>query len=94
MFRILLIFSILILSLSIVFTMYRVIIGPSLPDRIIAMDCIGINLLAIMAILSILLRTYAFFDVILLFGILSFIGTVAFSRFIERRALVDYDRNK
>ena len=60
MFRILLIFSILILSLSIVFTMYRVIIGPSLPDRIIAMDCIGINLLAIMAILSILLRTYAF----------------------------------
>jgi multicomponent Na+:H+ antiporter subunit F len=58
------------------------------------MDTIGINLIAIMAILSILLRTYAFFDVILLFGILSFIGTIAFSKFIERRALVEYERNR
>ncbi|NLC06713.1 MAG: Na(+)/H(+) antiporter subunit F, partial [Syntrophomonadaceae bacterium] len=48
----------------------------------------------IMAILSIILRTYAFFEVILLFGILSFIGTVAFSKYIEKGALVDYELDR
>lgn len=94
MFKMFLMFSVFLLTISISIMMYRVIKGPSIPDRIIAMDAIGINLIAIMAILSILLRTYAFFDVILLFGILSFIGTIAFSIFIERRALVEYDRNR
>lgn len=94
MFKTLLICSVFILSVSIIIIMYRVIKGPSIPDRIIAMDTIGINLIAIMAILSILLRTYAFFDVILLFGILSFIGTIAFSKFIERGTLVEYERNR
>lgn len=94
MFKTFLIFSIFILSVSIIITMYRVIKGPSIQDRIVAMDSIGTYLLAIMAILSILLRTYAFFDVILLFGILSFIGTIAFSKFIERGAIVEYDRNR
>jgi multicomponent Na+:H+ antiporter subunit F len=94
MFRMLLIFSTVILSLATILTAYRVIVGPSLPDRITAMDCIGAYFIAIMAVLSILLKTYAFFDVILLFGILSFIGTVAFAKFIERRAIVEYKRNR
>lgn len=94
MFKMFLIFSVFILSISIIMIMYRVVKGPSVPDRIIAMDTIGINLIAIMAILSIILRTYAFFDVILLFGILSFIGTIAFSEFIERRALVECERDR
>lgn len=81
-------------SVSIAVFLYRAIKGPSLPDRIIAMDTIGINLIAIMAILSVLLKTYAFFEVILLFGILSFVGTVAFAKFIERGVLVDDDSSR
>lgn len=83
--------SLLAFSISVAVFLYRAIKGPSLPDRIIAMDTIGINLIAIMAILSILLKTYAFFEVILLFGILSFVGTIAFAKFIERGVLVDDD---
>lgn len=94
MFNILLMLSLLIFSISIAIFLYRVIKGPSTPDRIIAMDAIGVNLIAIMAILTIVLGTDAFFEVVLLFGILSFIGTVAFSKFIERGALVEYDRNR
>ena len=40
------------------------------------------------------LKNSRFFDVILLFGILSFVGTIAFAKFIERGALVEYDRNR
>lgn len=94
MFNTLLILALILLSISIAFLTIRVIKGPSAADRIIAMDTIGINALAIMAILSILLRTRAFFDVILLFGILSFVGTIAFARYIEKGVLVEYDRNR
>ncbi len=91
MFELLLKGALLLFALSIALFLYRVIKGPSVPDRILAMDTIGINLLAMMAILSVLLKSYAFSEVILLFGILSFIGTVAFSKFIERGVLIDND---
>lgn len=94
MFNILLMLSLLIFSISIAIFLYRILMGPSIPDRIIAMDAIGVNLIAIMAILAIVLRTDAFFEVILLLGILSFISTVALSKFIERGALVEYDRDR
>jgi multicomponent Na+:H+ antiporter subunit F len=94
MLKVLLMTSLFLFAVSIAIFLYRVVKGPSIPDRIIAMDAIGISLIAMMAILSILLKTYAFFDVILLFGILSFVGTVAFSKFIERGVVVDYERDR
>ncbi|MNG36919.1 MULTISPECIES: Na(+)/H(+) antiporter subunit F1 [Niallia] len=72
---------------------YRVIKGPSTPDRVVALDAIGINLVAITSILSILLKTTAFLEVILLIGILAFIGTVAFSKYLEKGVVVEHDRN-
>ncbi|WP_425427236.1 Na(+)/H(+) antiporter subunit F1 [Bacillus oleivorans] len=72
---------------------FRVIKGPSTPDRVIALDGIGINLIAIVAILSILLRTSAFLEVILLLGILAYIGTVAFAKFLEKGVIIERDRN-
>ena len=64
MLKVLLMTSLFLFAVSIAIFLYRVVKGPSIPDRIIAMDAIGISLIAMMAILSILLKTYAF-DVIL-----------------------------
>ncbi|HEY9577611.1 MAG TPA: monovalent cation/H+ antiporter complex subunit F, partial [Pseudobacillus sp.] len=38
-------------------------------------------------------KTYVFLDVILLLGILSFIGTTAFSKFLEKGEIIENDRN-
>ncbi|AZV44984.1 Na(+)/H(+) antiporter subunit F1 [Peribacillus asahii] len=81
--------SLFLLILSILLTLYRVIKGPSMPDRVQALDAIGINLLAGVAIFAVLLRTSAFLEIILLIGILSFVGTVAFARFIERGVVIE-----
>lgn len=78
-----------LLMLAIMANVYRVIKGPSSADRVQALDSIGINLIASIAIFSVLLHTHAFFDLILLIGILSFIGTVAFARFIERGVVIE-----
>ena len=89
----LLIVSLVILSASILASLYRVLWGPSMPDRIIAMDTVGINLIGIVAIVSIMLRTQAFWEIILVIGILAFIGTVSFSKYLERGVVMEHDRN-
>lgn len=85
----LLVGSLILLVLSIFATVYRLVKGPSAPDRIQALDCLGINLIAGVAIFSVLLRNTGFFEVILLIGILSFIGTIAFARYIERGVVIE-----
>ena len=80
----LLLVSLVLLSLAVLGSLYRLLAGPSIPDRIAALDMIGILLLAMIAVIGMLLRTTAYFDIILLIGILAFIGTIAFARYIER----------
>ncbi|PKG24235.1 Na(+)/H(+) antiporter subunit F1 [Niallia nealsonii] len=81
--------SLILLNLSILATIYRLIKGPSAPDRIQALDVLGIHLISGVAIFSVLLRNTAFFEVILLIGILSFIGTIAYARYIERGVVIE-----
>ena len=85
----LLVGSLILLILSILATVYRLVKGPSAPDRIQALDSLGINLIAGVAIFSVLLRNTGVFEVILLIGILSFIGTIAFARYIERGVVIE-----
>ena len=85
--------TLLCVSLSMLGLIYRVIKGPSIPDRVVALDAIGINLIAIVALVSMLLDTFAFLEVILLLGILAFLGTVAFSKFLEKGEIIERDRD-
>lgn len=84
-----LIISLVLFMLAIALLLYRVIVGPTLPDRAIALDTIGVNLISAIAIISIVLNTKAFLEAILILGILAFIGTIAFSKYIERGVIVE-----
>lgn len=94
MFNTILILSLILLSLSIMASLYRVIVGPSMPDRVIALDTIGINIIGVVGVLSIMLKVQAYSEIILLIGILAFIGTISFSKFIERGVVIEHDRNQ
>ncbi|CAM3777211.1 Na(+)/H(+) antiporter subunit F1 [Mesobacillus zeae] len=93
MFELVLRISLFIISLSMLGLIYRVIKGPTTPDRVVALDALGINLVSIIAVVSILLNTTAFLDIILLIGILAFIGTVAFSKYLEKGVIMERDRD-
>ncbi|RUL47786.1 Na(+)/H(+) antiporter subunit F1 [Lysinibacillus antri] len=84
-----LLIALTLFMVAIAILLYRVIAGPTLPDRAIALDTIGVNLISAIAIISIMLQTKAFLEAILILGILSFIGTIAFSKFIERGVIVE-----
>lgn len=94
MFEIILYISLGLLSLSNLAGIYRVIKGPTNPDRAIALDMIGINIIASAGILTILVDAYAFTEVILLIGILSFIGTISIAKYIERGVVIEHNRDK
>ena len=85
--------SLAILVLAMLMMLYRVVKGPTTADRVIALDSIGIALISVVALLSILLDTTLYFEVILLLSILAFIGTVAFSKFLERGEIIQHDRD-
>ncbi|MDQ0299792.1 multicomponent Na+:H+ antiporter subunit F [Salibacterium salarium] len=93
MINILLNTSAVIISISIFVGLYRVVKGPSMPDRVIALDMIGINLISLVAVVSLILETTAFLEVVLLLGILAFIGTVAFAKFIEKGVVIERKRD-
>ncbi|WP_456278205.1 Na(+)/H(+) antiporter subunit F1 [Bacillus sp. AK128] len=88
------IISLVTVSIAILLSLYRAIKGPTNPDRAIALDSIGIILIALAALVAIKLRTTFFNEVILLIGILAFIGTIAIAKFIEKGVIIDYDRDK
>lgn len=94
MFNFIITFALVLISLSMLALIYRVIKGPSIPDRVIALDALGVNLIAVIALISIVLDTYAFLEVILLLGILAFIGTVGMAKFLEKGEIIEDDRNR
>ena len=86
--------ALILSTITVVICLYRVIKGPSLPDRVVALDMIGVNMLSMIAIISLLQRTTAYLEVILILGILSFIGTIAFSKYIERGVIIERKSNR
>lgn len=81
-------------TIAIAVSLYRIIRGPSIPDRVIALDMIGVNLISAIAAVSILLNTRAYLEAILILGILAFISTISLSRFIERGVIIERKRNR
>lgn len=94
MFQTFMYMAILVIVIAIIGFTYRAIKGPTTPDRVVALDAIGISLAGLTALISIVLNTSAFLEVILVIGILSFIGTVAFSKFLEKGEVIENDRNR
>ena len=76
-------------ALTIVIALIRIIKGPSMPDRAVALDMIGVNLISMIAVISIVLKTKAFLEAILILGILAFISTIAISKYVERGIIVE-----
>lgn len=76
-----------VLVLAILLAFYRLARGPSVPDRVVAVDLIGVLTAGIAAVYAIATGRTAFLDAAIVLALVSFLGTVAFAKFIEKRAL-------
>ena len=80
-----------VLSLSILFSFIRLIKGPTTMDRLLCMDGTVVSVVSIMVILSMKWGSSYYMDLILLFSIFGFIGTVVFCYFLEETGEVSTD---
>jgi multicomponent K+:H+ antiporter subunit F len=69
------------LALAMLLNAWRLLRGPRLPDRILALDTLSINALALVVLLGLWQGTQVYFEVALLMALLGFISTVALARF-------------
>jgi multicomponent Na+:H+ antiporter subunit F len=65
-------------------TFIRLVKGPSLPDRVIAIDLIGVLMVCLLVLMAGSTTQGAFLDVAMVVALISFVGTVAYARYIER----------
>ncbi|WP_027339106.1 monovalent cation/H+ antiporter complex subunit F [Halonatronum saccharophilum] len=76
---------IVVIVISILITAYRVVKGPTVFDRIVAADSIGIMFLLILVLLSLYYERYIFIDVALVFGVLLFIDVLVMAKYFGEK---------
>jgi multicomponent K+:H+ antiporter subunit F len=75
-------------ALALLCSGYRLLRGPSLPDRILALDTLYVNSLALLVLFGIKYDTQLLFEAALVVALLGFIGTVALSKYVTRGDII------
>jgi multicomponent K+:H+ antiporter subunit F len=82
-------FAFFMFSVALLMNLLRLFRGPDLLDRILALDTIYINSLALLILLGIWHHTVFYFEVALLIAMLGFVGTVAAAKFLLRGDIIE-----
>ena len=77
------------IGLALVMCAWRLIKGPEAPDRVLALDTLYVNVVALVILLGMRLQTALLFEAALLIALLGFAGTVAMSRYLSRGDVIE-----
>lgn len=81
--------ALLMLSLALALNLWRLVAGPSLPDRILALDTMYINAIALLVLFGIHQGSMLYFEAALLIAVMGFVGTVALSKYLLRGDIIE-----
>lgn len=81
--------SLALFAAAVLLNLYRAIVGPSLPDRILALDTMYMNSLALIVLFGIWLDSKTYFEAALLIAMLGFISTVAVCKYMLRGDIIE-----
>lgn len=71
------------IALGIVFSIYRLIKGPSVFDRVLSLDAINILITGLLVIIAFTLNNSLYLDIAIVYAILAFLETIVFAKFME-----------
>ena len=74
------------LTIALFLTFFRLVRGPTLPDRVVALDLIAVINVGLIAVYAIDTDQSVLLDVAIVMGLITFLGTAAFAQYVERRA--------
>ena len=76
--------ALLMLTVAALLAFLRVVRGPTLPDRVVAIDLIGVLIVGVIVVAAAATGDQTFLDVAIVIALISFVGTVAYARYVER----------
>ena len=76
--------TLVILAVTVIVTLVRLIKGPTLPDRVVAMDLLGVVVVGFIVVLAASTRVSATLDAAMVIAVIGFVATVAYAVYVER----------
>lgn len=82
-------FAFACVALAVLLNLFRLLRGPTRGDRILALDTMVINTIAVIVLFGIHQATTTYFEAALLLAMVGFVGTVAYCKFLLRGDIVE-----
>ena len=79
--------SFAVLSLALLLSFVRLLRGPTLPDRVVALELMASLTVGFIGVHSIASQRFAFLDVAMVLALTAFLAAVGFARFLEKRGM-------
>ena len=77
-------FALVALTLALLVAAVRLVKGPTLPDRVVAMDLIGVLAVGLIVVLAASTKVRATLDAAIVIALVAFVATVAYATYVER----------
>ena len=84
-----LIVAFVVIALAQAMSMIRLVMGPSIGDRILALDTMVVNAIGLIVLLGLAQGVRIYFEVSLIIAMLGFVSTVAYARFVLRGDIIE-----
>lgn len=81
--------SVVAVSLAMVLCMWRLVVGPQSIDRVLAIDTLYLNTVALVLLLGMRLQTQLLFEAALIVAMLGFAATVGLARYLSRGDVIE-----
>lgn len=78
-----------VVGLAMALALWRLVHGPTVPDRILGLDTLYVNTIALLVLFGMHLRSVIYFEAALVIAMLGFVGTVVLSKYVLRRDIVE-----
>ena len=81
--------ALVLVGIATLLTVLRLAFGPTLPDRILALDTLAIDVIALVVLMGLLANSALSFEGALLIAMTGFVGTVALCKYVIGRSIID-----
>ena len=76
-------------AVALLFNLYRVVQSPGVTDRVLALDTMAVNAIALLVLFGIWEGTAIFFEASILYAMTGFVATVAYAKFLLRGDIIE-----
>ncbi|WP_043527974.1 monovalent cation/H+ antiporter complex subunit F [Litchfieldella xinjiangensis] len=81
---IVIVITLAVMSVSLCLAFIRLVLGPSLPDRVVALELFSTLIVGIIGVVAIMTDVASFIDVTIVMALMAFLAAIGFARFLER----------